>query len=159
MASKTITSRQCKIARDLLKWNIYDLSNRTNIPPKHLERFERNLTRLTMPENSEVKRIYEKNGLIFTDNLDVIFRKEGEKDDAPASPHDIGNNYDMDVEGLDITLKEKKPVDDADKIWVHAPEYTGPDRRNARNQLHFTGNEKRKDRQDMAKKVIDKYKK
>lgn len=159
MAIRTLTARQSKQARSLLKWNLHDLSSRTNIPSKHLERFERSLTRLTLPEVQECIKIYEKNGIRFLDNLDVILAKQ-EADDRDQNFSNLTEikTIEAEEEGADITFAKASEDKKDDGLWVHTPDYTGPDRRNAGNQRHFTGTERRKDRQNMVQRVIDKYK-
>ena len=162
MAVKTITARQCKQARSLLKWNIHDIASKTNIPPKHLERFERSVTRLTMPEAKEVIHVFEKHGICFLDNLDVILIKDEAEgiQDAFSNLTQINRlEAEEELEGQDITFSQAEQKPKNDGMWVSTPDYSGPDRRNLKNQLHFTGSERRKDRQNLVQKVLDKNKK
>ena len=154
---KTITSRQCQQARSLLKWNLHDLCSKVNIPLKQVEKFERNLTRLVLHEQKELITTYEKHGIIFCDNLDVILQKDTESmDQGYAGADDTRYNADGTVDDINAANKDKQAED---KMWVHTPDYTGPDRRNKKNQMYFTGNERRKDRQNLVSRVMDKYKK
>ncbi len=79
MSHRAITARQSKQARALLKWNISDLASRTNVLPDRLERYERQSIRLTLPENKELKAVYEKEGIVFGENLDVTLKKQENK--------------------------------------------------------------------------------
>lgn len=159
MASKIITARQCKQARSLLKWNLHDITSKTNIPAKQLERFERSLTRLTMPESKEVITVFEKHGIVFLDNLDVILvTEESEQAQQIKSDLNQAKTIDAEEEGKDITFDQATERPKNDGMWVHTPEYVGPDRRTLKNQMHFSGDERRKERQNLVKRVLDKYK-
>lgn len=148
-------------ARSLLKWNLHDLASKTNLTPKYLERFERSSIRLTLPEAKQVIVVFEKNGIVFLDNMDVILIKK-EEDASGNSLNFQGNESQAEerLDGEDIRFdgKEKKEEGKEDVLWVHTPAYVGPDRRTAQNQVHFTGSERRKDRQNLVQRTIDKYK-
>ncbi|GEM_PF-6361784 len=75
MASQ-ITPRQCKQARSLLKWNVQDLAVKAKLYPKQIERFEKSLTRVTMPEMDAMVKIFKQEGIQFLDNMDVILAKD-----------------------------------------------------------------------------------
>lgn len=155
---KTITARQSLQARSLLKWNLHDLASKTNLTPKYLERFERSLTRLTMPEAKQVITVYEKNGIIFLDNMDVMLEKKEEEVEGKTLNFEAEKQDQEDALDIRFDGKEKKEEGRDDTLWVHTPAYTGPDRRTAQNQVHFTGSERRKDRQNLVQRALDKYK-
>ncbi len=60
-----LTGRQCKTARNLLKWNIHDLSSRVGIPSTRLGDFESGTAHLVPPEMQGVIRVLEQAGIIF----------------------------------------------------------------------------------------------
>lgn len=70
--ARIISTKQCKRARALLKWNPLDLASRTRIPIRHLEKFERNQTRLTKPENDEIVKVFERYGIEFLPDGEVV---------------------------------------------------------------------------------------
>ncbi|MBN8542671.1 MAG: hypothetical protein J0M34_00210 [Alphaproteobacteria bacterium] len=69
---RLISTKQCKRARALLKWNPLDLASRTRIPIRHLEKFERNQARLTKPENDEIVKVFDRHGIEFLPDGEVI---------------------------------------------------------------------------------------
>jgi len=71
----TLTPKQCKRARALLKWNPQDLASRTRIPVKHIEKFERNQVKLTKPENKELFDTFSKKNLVFDSDGTVEFQR------------------------------------------------------------------------------------
>ncbi len=145
-------------ARSLLKWNLHDLASKTNIPPKHLERFERSITRLTMPEAKEVIKVFEKNGIIFCDNMDVMLDKKEDEEEGGSLNFNAESEQPVDARDITFDGKEKTGQSQPNDLWVHTPVYVGPDRRTAQNQVHFTGSERRKDRQNLVARTLDKYK-
>lgn len=71
MSQKKITPRQCKIARGLIHWNIYDLSNNCGIQAKRLDSFEKSLLHLVPYEFFEIVRAFKMEGVEFTDDFEV----------------------------------------------------------------------------------------
>ncbi len=157
-----ITSRQCKQARSLLKWNPQDLASRTRIPVRNIERFEKGVTRLMLPENDEIMKTFKKNGIIFKDNFDVMLVGKDDAEERAEASLDECEPPELEADGTDINFDKPdadSAMEDENKMWVHTPEYTGPDRRTLKNQMYYSGPERRKDRQDLVQKVIQKHKK
>lgn len=164
--SHTITPKQSMKARSLLKWNVYDVVSKCNLSPVRLERFERASLRLSRPENDELYRLYTKFGLIFTADFEVLLADtvEDHSDKVDLNDTDAQEiNADEMLKKLreerekTAQKEEKEKEKEAEKIWVYAPDYTGPDRRNLANQRHYTGTERRADRKDLVRKVMEKY--
>ncbi|MAR56817.1 MAG: hypothetical protein CMM93_06515 [Rickettsiales bacterium] len=72
---QTISAKQCRKARSLLKWNIPDLSNKTGLQPDRLDKFERNLIRLMGPEFKDLIKALEDNGIEFKADFEVNLKK------------------------------------------------------------------------------------
>lgn len=108
---KIISSKQCKRARALLKWNPLDLASRTRIPVRHLEKFERNQVRLTKPENDEVVEIFEMNSIRFLGDGEVILHgdKQGEyhHTDKEFKHYDLSKDETSAVEDLSDAAKRE----------------------------------------------------
>lgn len=71
--AKKITARQCKIARGMIQWNIYDLTNASGVIPKRIDDFERGLQHLLPYEYHEIIKAFHLEGLAFTDDFEVKF--------------------------------------------------------------------------------------
>jgi hypothetical protein len=110
-ASKLISTKQCKRARALLKWNLLDLASRTRIPVKHLEKFERSQVRLTKPENDDVVKVFERHKIEFLGDGDVAYHGGAMESDYHHSDKDF-KHYDLNknatdtVEDLEAKAKE-----------------------------------------------------
>lgn len=164
----TITPKQCKKARSLLKWNIHDVVGKCNLSPVRLERFERASIRLSRPENDELYKLFTKFGLVFTLDFEVILAEKVEDHEGKIDLNDEKRKEaEKELEDA-LEYQRKKDEEDArkgdhdkqkekDKLWVHTPEYSGPDRRTPENQRFYSGDERRADRKDLVKKVIEKY--
>jgi hypothetical protein len=74
--STKVSSKQCRAARDLLKWNLHDLVSRVNVPVKRLESFERGSIQLYQNENHEIAEVFKKNGIEFLSDFEVKLKKE-----------------------------------------------------------------------------------
>lgn len=84
-----LTGKQCKMARALLKWNIYDLVTRLNaISPKRIDSYERGLVHIAEWENDEILKAFRKEGVQFNTDMDVVL-KDGQKA-KPAGGHGTG---------------------------------------------------------------------
>jgi hypothetical protein len=107
---RIISTKQCKRARALLKWNPTDLASRTHIPVRHLEKFERNQVRLTKPENDEVVKVFERHGIEFLSDGDAIFHGTYESDyhhsDKEFKHYDLEKDGTETVEDLEAQQKE-----------------------------------------------------
>lgn len=67
-----LTGKQCKQARALLKWNVYDLASRVNgINPRRIESYERGMVHMAEWENDEMVTAFRKEGIQFNAELDV----------------------------------------------------------------------------------------
>ncbi len=67
-----LTGKQCKQARALLKWNVYDLASRVNgINPKRIESYERGMVHTAEWENDEMVTAFRKEGIQFNAEMDV----------------------------------------------------------------------------------------
>lgn len=68
-----LTGKQCKVARGLLKWNVYDLANHVSrIDAKRIESYERGNAHLAEWENDELVKAFRKEGVRFNNDLDVV---------------------------------------------------------------------------------------
>lgn len=70
---KKISARQCKIARGMVHWNIYDLTNACGVLPKRIDDFERGLQHLLPYEYHEIIKAFHLEGIAFTDDFEVKF--------------------------------------------------------------------------------------
>ena len=70
---KKITARQCKTARGMVHWNIYDLTNACGVQPKRIDDFERGLQHLLPYEYHEIIKAFHLEGIAFTDDFEVKF--------------------------------------------------------------------------------------
>ncbi|MFZ4124542.1 MAG: hypothetical protein ACOYJ2_00530 [Rickettsiales bacterium] len=112
--SRIISTKQCKRARALLKWNPLDLASRTRIPIRHLEKFERNQARLTKPENDDIVKVFERHGIEFLPDGDVAYHSSTLEFDT----HETGKefkHYDLDAGDAtesteDLAAKEAKKL-------------------------------------------------
>jgi hypothetical protein len=98
-----ITSKQCKGARALLKWNIYDLAQRLkNIPPRRIESFEKDKVHILDWENKELVTAFRKAGIIFKMDVDVSLRTDevakDESDDKLHRHHGDGARIILDAD-------------------------------------------------------------
>lgn len=74
-----ITAKQCRTARSLLKWNVYDLSTRVkDIPPKRIESFERGTVHILEWEIEQLVTVLTKAGIVFRPDLEVELKKGAE---------------------------------------------------------------------------------
>ncbi len=61
-----IIGSQCRTARSLLKWNVYDLTNHLgSISSRRIQDFEKGSTQLLGWENEDLMRLFTKNGIEF----------------------------------------------------------------------------------------------
>ena len=152
-----ITPKQSMRARSLLKWNIYDLANRTHVQPGQIDRFEKGLSRLMRPDNDTIVKAYKKEGIIFLENMEVRLVDPSDIEFAEELSGNDTASKDRAEEGADINFdaKEKTPL--RDRPWVHSPEYTGPDRRDKHSQTYYSGTERRRNRKDLLERVRKKY--
>jgi hypothetical protein len=110
---RVISTKQCKRARALLKWNPNDLASRTRIPLRHLEKFERNQVRLTKPENDEVVKVFERHNVEFMPDGNVLLHGSALEGDyhntSKEFKHfDLDKSEDTAVEDLEAQLKEQE---------------------------------------------------
>lgn len=70
-----LTVKQCKQARGLLKWNLRDLSVRSNIKLERLTEFEQNVVKLFKNENAAVVDVLVKAGIVFGDSGEVTLER------------------------------------------------------------------------------------
>lgn len=102
-----ITSRQCKQARSLLKWNIQDLSNKSKIAPRQIERFEKNLARLTQTENASMVKTLESEGIEFLKNMEIKLDKSKGQNQKTAKVEE--KSYEVTLEDLLGTSDQPEP--------------------------------------------------
>lgn len=98
-----ITSKQCRAARCLLKWNINDLAKTTGLPSKRLDGFERSAVILQSAENDSILKAFKKEGLIFTTDLEV-FLSNGAKDDSTGTKAQGGGTQTTGGQGDGMTI-------------------------------------------------------
>ncbi len=67
-----MTGKQCRKARNLLRWNQRDLSARSRVPVKRLDNFEKGYFRLYKSEHDDVMKVFKREGVIFKDNFEVV---------------------------------------------------------------------------------------
>ena len=166
---KQITSRQCRTARSLLKWNIHDLAARTRVPFRTIDLFEKNLKRIQRHESEELINVFTQSGVIFQSDFEVYLKDEKSKDEDFRERLD--NSHKQQTARDQIVTEEIAPdvlasgkaktyeVNDSGKPWVRTPEYTGPDRRDEHAASKYTGTERRSDRQGNLQRILHKYKK
>ncbi len=109
---RIISTKQCKRARAVLKWNPTDLASRTHIPVRHLEKFERNQVRLTKPENDEVVKIFERHGVEFLASGDVAY-SGNLKEDYHNSEQEF-KHYNLDEKSAESV--EEKAAKEAERL-------------------------------------------
>ena len=71
-----LTSRQCRKARHLLKWNIHDITSQVRVDPRKMEKFERGTTRLLPHENNEIVKLFLANNIVFAANYEVELKTD-----------------------------------------------------------------------------------
>lgn len=74
MSSASLSAKQCKRARSLLKWNLQDIISRSTLTKKSLEQFEQGHSSLMRPENDELVKIFQAEGIVFRANGDVEYK-------------------------------------------------------------------------------------
>jgi len=112
-----LTGKQCKQARALLKWNVYDLASRVNgINPKRIESYERGMVHMAEWENDEMVTAFRKEGIQFNAELDVTLSAS----DKVATSVKIGGTgegahiqLDADQSIMSDTSTKHIPQDDA----------------------------------------------
>lgn len=101
MAAK-ITSKQCRAARGLLKWNINDLASRVNVAVRRLESFERGNIQLFQNENTEISDVFKKEGIEFLSDFEVKLKKEvKDKQKTQVFVGNVGLGQNADMVGVD----------------------------------------------------------
>jgi len=81
-----LSGKQCKMARSLLKWNIYDLANHVKgILPKRIDSFEHSMVHLIEWENDEMVRAFKKQGILFKSDMDVALHKVEQTQDVQTA--------------------------------------------------------------------------
>lgn len=113
---------QSKKARGLLKWNIRDLSHRSNVPPNRIESFEKGIIHLYARENNSIVEILRKEGVMFQEfgevalNAEVAHRLETAGKGKSGILHEI-KTYgitEKEFENLQSGQAPDKPADDHD---------------------------------------------
>jgi len=135
-----ITSKQCKSARSLLKWNIHDLASRTNVLSKRIDNFEKGMCHLHQPENDDIVRVYVEAGIEFRSDFEVVLADPKRNTDLDFKDSS-GAIVKLDMLGniiSDTSSKTYKALDNLSGSYVVAPGYSGPDRR-SRNSSGSTG--------------------
>lgn len=78
-----LTGKQCRQARGLLKWNVYDLSSHVSgINAKRIESYERGMVHIAEWENDEMVTAFRKAGIQFNDELDVTLKEKAKSGGA-----------------------------------------------------------------------------
>jgi hypothetical protein len=78
-----LTGKQCRTARSLLKWNVYDLATHVNsIPPRRIESFEKGVVHIVEWENDEMVQAFRNEGIVFNSDLDVTLIATKKNDHA-----------------------------------------------------------------------------
>lgn len=123
-----ISASQSKKARGLLKWNIRDLSHRTNISVERITSFEKGLVHLYQRENQDVIDTLRKEGIIFEEFGEVILeasasqRVAGHKPSQSTSsmykPAPVHHVTDSEIERLYGTAKSGD--DDEDRQYRYS---------------------------------------
>lgn len=95
-----LTGKQCRTARGLLKWNIYDLANRINgVNPKRIDSFERGMVHIAEWENDEMVTAFRKEGVTFNADLEVVLDTSNTSKSAiVAHMHGEGAHIKLDAE-------------------------------------------------------------
>lgn len=71
-----LTGKQCRQARALLKWNVYDLSSRVSgINARRIESYERGMVHIAEWENDEMVSAFRKEGIQFNSDMDVVLKE------------------------------------------------------------------------------------
>lgn len=97
-----LTGKQCRQARALLKWNLYDLANHLNgINPRRIESFERGMVHVAEWENDEMVNAFRDQGVLFNADLDVVLDETHQKINPQQRTHG---------EGAHITLNADQSV-------------------------------------------------
>lgn len=109
-----LTGKQCKQARALLKWNVYDLASRVNgINPRRIESYERGMVHIVEWENDEMVTAFRKEGIHFSAELDVTLKDS----DRVATSMKVGGTGD----GAHIQLDaEQNIVSDSSAVVTPA---------------------------------------
>ena len=76
MAGPLLNGRESMKARELLSWNIHDLSHQTSIPPDVITDFERGKHQLLRHQNIQVRDVYEAQGIEFGEHMEVSLKKK-----------------------------------------------------------------------------------
>lgn len=123
---RIISTKQCKRARAVLKWNPTDLASRTHIPVRHLEKFERNQVRLTKPENDEVVKVFERHGVEFLADGDVTYSGNLKEDyhysDKEFKHYDMDNESAESVEAKEAEEAARKTKEEEEKRLIRERE-------------------------------------
>ena len=90
-----LTARQCRSARGLLKWNIHDLASRTSVLHKRIESFERGSIKLHKPENEEIIKLFQKQGIEFKENFEVDLSDNRNKDSSMQAINSGGGGQNL----------------------------------------------------------------
>jgi hypothetical protein len=72
-----LISKQCKAARNLLRWNVADLSTKSGVPHKRIDLFEKGFLHLVVGENDSLVGLFKQGGIHFMDNYEVVLDTEG----------------------------------------------------------------------------------
>lgn len=112
-----LTGKQCKQARGLLKWNVYDLSSHVNgINPKRIESFERGMVHIAEWENDEMVKAFRKEGVAFNAELDVVLAEADKKRNVASGGAGDGAHIKLDGDMNVVSDTTVSLVPDADKL-------------------------------------------
>ena len=109
---QNITSKQCRQSRSLLKWNVPDLANKSGLMADRIDKFERNIVRLTAIEAKELIKTLEDSGIEFKADFEVKLKKI--KSSGGGNFHTYTVNSDMSSRVTDQEGREVKEDDDED---------------------------------------------
>lgn len=118
-----MSSKQCRSARDLLKWNVHDLASRVNVGVKRIETFERGSVQLYQNENTEIVDIFKKHGIEFLSDFEVKLKKEA-KDNAGAKGHVFAGKVGAGGGGNDV-IYNSDGTDSGGSDSLYLPSHSG----------------------------------
>ncbi len=74
-----LNGKLCLKSRDLLKWNIQDLSQHSGVPTNLIDKFEKGRQNLRRNENMQLKETFEDNGIHFPSPTEAYLSDEKKK--------------------------------------------------------------------------------
>jgi hypothetical protein len=110
---QTISAKQCRQARSLLKWNVPDLANKSGVVADRIDKFERNLVRLHQPEFKELIRTLEDSGIEFKADFEVKLKKAGKSGSGAGNKtYHVDNAMNSSVADEDGQIREERSDSD-----------------------------------------------